>query len=242
MPGAIRMRPASACAAGNAAGRSARGRERRQRRPARGSPWRRVPRARMLRTRSRNPGSSHDGIHEPEQRALRVRVRDDDVAGICSPLASTTRRARPRRPPRCRATSAPVRISAPASRRGRGHRLGEPADAAAHEARCARRLPGCAAPSSSSVADRAGRSRPEVGAEHAARGDGRAEDVRLEPVLREVGHRHRRHAQQAVRVRAPEPAEAAARLEQVPQLRGARAIDRRRHLPREVGQQRRALA
>ena len=88
---------------------------------------------------------------------------------------------------------------------------------------------------------RSGGPRPQVRAEHAARGDGRAQDVGFEPVFGQVGYRHGRHAKEAVGVGAPEPAKPPPCFQQVPQLGGARTIEGRRDLAREVREQRGAL-
>ena len=125
-------------------------------------------------------------------------------------------------------------------RGGFSQRSSEPSHAAANERWCAR---GCRIASrvEQQGRDGPGRPRPQVRAEHAPRGDGGAQDVGLEPVLGKVGHRHGRHAEEAVGVGAAEPTEPATCFQQMPELGGARAIEGRRDLTREVREQRRAL-
>ena len=79
------------------------------------------------------------------------------------------------------------------------------------------------------------RPRSEEGAKDALRGDGTAQQLRLEPFGGEVGDCHRSPAQQSIEVFLAQAAKFTASLQQLPQIPGRRIVEvRRRHRQQEI--------
>ena len=144
-------------------------------------------------------GVELDRLDERQERALRVGVRDDGARRRSARPWRARRRVRAPSRTSTRATSTPVRISAPRLRAAAAERLRQRADSARDEGggpgrvRVDRRLEEQVRP---------GAGRPGAG-EHpvdAARRDRRAQQLRLEPLGDEIRDGHRAPAQQPVRV------------------------------------------
>ena len=120
-----------------------------------------------------------------------------------------------------------MRISAPASRRGVGHRTGQRAGSAfdGHAAAARRRIDGRV-----QEQRRAGARRPgSLGyAEDSAGGDSGLQKIAREPLGDEIGGGHRHPSEEPERVGASERAKPAAGLQQLPQLARRRTVERRR--------------
>ncbi len=129
-----------------------------------------------------------------------------------------------------RVTRASVRIDAPWPlgdfRQRGGQRARAPADRDAAADR--HRIGGDAADE-----HRAGTGRPRACrvAEDRVRRDGRAEHVRLEPLRRQIGHRHRHPAREPRQVLAPERSGVPAGGQEPPPVAPGQRIERRRRLP-----------
>ena len=154
------------------------------------------------------------GADEVEDRGLRMGAGGDDRGSQLLAVGEGDARRHGRRATSIEATSAPVRITAPAASAERAIAVADRAHAADHLAPGARHAVELAERVVEQVVGGARGARAGPDADDAGRGERALEPVVLEPVVEQVADRHREDADQVVDVARPKARAARAGLAQ----------------------------